>query len=76
MKRILTTTGALFVVVCMLSVQTAPASADEWGRHHHYKYHRYAQFAYANLVPGACRTGWWQTLRYGHVRPVWGTWCR
>jgi hypothetical protein len=22
-----------------------------------------------------CRTGWWQTLRYGHVRPRWGTIC-
>jgi hypothetical protein len=23
-----------------------------------------------------CRLGWWQTLRYGHVRPQWGIRCR
>jgi hypothetical protein len=23
----------------------------------------------------ACSVGWWQTLRYGHVRPVWGVRC-
>jgi hypothetical protein len=22
-----------------------------------------------------CRTGWWQTLHYGHVRPRWATFC-
>jgi len=23
-----------------------------------------------------CRLGWWQSLRFGHVRPQWGTRCR
>jgi hypothetical protein len=26
--------------------------------------------------PYDCRTGWWQTWRYGHEWPRWGTWCR
>ncbi len=24
---------------------------------------------------GVCSEGWWQTLRYGHVRPQWGIRC-
>jgi hypothetical protein len=37
-----------------------------------------ARFAYAGPAlahESACSLGWWQTLRYGHVRPVWGVRC-
>jgi hypothetical protein len=30
---------------------------------------------YAGPYEGACSVGWWQTLRYGHVRPQWGVRC-
>jgi hypothetical protein len=30
---------------------------------------------YAGPYDGACSVGWWQTLRYGHVRPQWGLRC-
>jgi hypothetical protein len=78
MKRILTAAPALLVLVCIIMVvQTAPGAADEWGARHHYWHHHYARLAYANYTGyGACRVGWWQTLRYGHVRPVWASWCR
>jgi hypothetical protein len=50
-------------------------ASDAAGRIVHYG-HR-ARVAYFNYAPdySACRIGWWQTLRYGHVRPAWGEWC-
>jgi hypothetical protein len=67
--------------ICVLAsvgflAQIAPGVADGWDQQHHYRHH--AHVAYVDYLPdySACRTGWWQTLRYGHVRPVWGTWCR
>jgi hypothetical protein len=45
--------------------------------HHHRHHLRHAHSAYADLYSAdACRIGWWQTLRYGHIRPRWGAWCR
>ena len=77
MKRILTLTPAIVVLAsATLLVNAKPAAADGWEHRHHYGH--YARIAYADYGPysGSCRTGWWQTLRYGHVRPVWGSWCR
>jgi hypothetical protein len=52
-----------------------PNSASGAERHpisgHQSKYRRFADAEAA----APCRTGWWQTLRYGHVRPHWGTIC-
>lgn len=46
------------------------ASADGY-RWKHKRYHRIA-----SVGPWpACEVGWWQTLRYGHVRPRWGMRC-
>jgi hypothetical protein len=39
------------------------------------KYRHYANVEATVLANAPCRTGWWQTLRYGHVRPHWGTLC-
>jgi hypothetical protein len=49
------------------------ASGAEWDSTsgHRSKYRRFADAE----VTAPCRTGWWQTLRYGHVRPHWGTLC-
>jgi hypothetical protein len=66
--------GALTLAI--LLGQVAPGAADGWEHYRHYRHH--AHLAYVETVAdyGPCRTGWWQTLRYGHVRPVWGSWCR
>jgi len=68
------TIGVLTVV--FLCARIALASAD--GRLHYRAYRHHAPIAYIEAVPydGNCRIGWWQTLRYGHVRPRWGEWCR
>jgi hypothetical protein len=76
MKRVLTEAAKLSVTLALttatLLMHVAPGSADGYSRH----YRRHA--SYVESVPeySTCREGWWQTLRYGHVRPVWGTWCR
>jgi len=74
-KRLSTHLSAICVLtMAMLFVQIGIGSADEWGHHHHY---RLTRVTYVDAPEyGACRVGWWQTLRYGHVRPVWGAWCR
>jgi hypothetical protein len=76
-KRLLAnaaTIGALMAVVIFGHI--TPGAADGTVHHRYDKHH--AHVAYVEYVSGygACRTGWWQTLRYGHVRPRWGTWCR
>jgi hypothetical protein len=68
----------LLAVTAVLTVTLAlfeSARADEFYRH--YKHH--VRVAYAEPDPtydSACSVGWWQTLRYGHVRPQWGVRCR
>jgi hypothetical protein len=77
-KRILTTAAAIWALTfVILLAQIAPGAADGCVRRDHYR-HRHSHVAYVEYVSnyGACRVGWWQTLRYGHVRPRWGTWCR
>jgi hypothetical protein len=76
-KHCLTQASAICVLASVsLLARIAPGVADGWDQQHHYRHH--AHVAYVDYAPdySACRTGWWQTLRYGHVHPVWGTWCR
>ena len=64
---------ALAIVISIAWASSGLADGvDYYHRHHH------PRLTYVEYAPdySACRTGWWQTLRYGHVRPVWGTWCR
>ena len=61
----------IVLVATALSVQWGQAADINW-RHSHGNY-RVASLAHAY---GPCREGWWQTLRYGHVRPYWGLRCR
>jgi hypothetical protein len=45
-------------------------SIGHWKRYHHTVYSDPPTFSNTS-----CHIGWWQTLRYGHVRPHWGTIC-
>ena len=77
MKRIVTQAAAIWALaLVILLVHIAPGAADGVAYRHNHR--RHAHVTYAEFTPdyGTCRVGWWQTLRYGHVRPVWGTWCR
>ena len=76
MKKILIN-AALFcaLITGLVPIQTAPGAADEWGPRPHAKRHLHLSYAAYGAEPGLCRVGWWQTLRYGHVRPAWGEWC-
>ena len=64
--------AVLPVLTALIMAQFDPAMADGY---YHPSRHR---LAYAGSDPasdGACSVGWWQTLRYGHVRPRWGVRC-
>jgi hypothetical protein len=65
--------SSLVIAICifMLPALGRPdlASADEY-QWKHKRHHRIAL-----VEPWPCQAGWWQTLRYGHVRPRWGMRC-
>ena len=70
MKKYLALTCALLALVAV--DLTAVDSHADGLRIRHKRYHyRVADFQYDH-----CRLGWWQTLRFGHVRPYWGVRCR
>jgi hypothetical protein len=78
MSRIATRSIAICAAAgVFLLAQIGAGFADgDTARIVHHKQH--ATIAYYDYGPdyGPCRIGWWQTLRYGHVRPAWGEWCR
>jgi hypothetical protein len=57
------------VLAVLVLISSAPVRADGYDR----PYRPYA--SYHASYEGACSVGWWQTLRYGHVRPQWGVRC-
>ena len=57
------------VLAALVLVSSAPVRADGYDR----PYRRNA--GYDAPYGGVCTVGWWQTLRYGHVRPEWGVRC-
>jgi hypothetical protein len=66
--------------LAMLAVGMSPSNnADSAERDlkisHSSKYRRCAYIEATVPINAPCRVGWWQTLRYGHVRPHWGTVC-
>jgi hypothetical protein len=66
-KRLL---AVLLVLTVLIIAQFDPAMAIGYSSRH--------RVAYAGSDPAsdsACSVGWWQTLRYGHVRPRWGIRC-
>ncbi len=64
------------LVLLVVATASAPAAADGYERLH-YRHRHQARIVYASPAEyGVCRIGWWQGLRYGHVRPHWGAWCR
>jgi hypothetical protein len=78
MKRVLTqaftaeSTIIMLLTFAILLIDIVPGAADGYRR----PYRHHASYVEATPDYSNCREGWWQTLRYGHVRPVWGTWCR
>jgi hypothetical protein len=77
-RRVLTKAAAVgALALLMLSARIVPSTADDWSYYHRY-YRNPAGVAYVQAVPdySACRTGWWQSVRYGHVRPHWAMFCR
>jgi hypothetical protein len=67
----------MVIAVLGASLWARSASADgiEYWRHvHHHHHHRYLRMREAEAYP-QCYVGWWQTLRFGHVRPRWGAYC-
>jgi hypothetical protein len=71
----------LFIATLAASALAIGVLDEAAGAGHHLKmayWQKYRQVAHVDSgIPGTipCRTGWWQTLRYGHVRPHWGTVC-
>jgi hypothetical protein len=62
----------LLTALMALMAQFDPVMADGYYRPSRYR------VAYSRLDPaynGTCSVGWWQTLRFGHVRPSWGVRC-
>jgi hypothetical protein len=64
---------AMFV---LLFLHIDDGLADGGSRYHHFRHHTYVAYVESAPYYGPCRIGWWQTLRFGHVRPYWGEWCR
>lgn len=70
---------ALFIAILAGSamlLQITPGTAGGWIYHHSRRHH--ARLSYVRYAQdyGNCQIGWWQTLRYGHVRPRWAVWCQ
>jgi hypothetical protein len=63
------------LAIGMLLSNKASSAERDLATGHRSKYRHYANVEATVLANAPCRTGWWQTLRYGHVRPHWGTLC-
>jgi hypothetical protein len=59
----------VLVVLALTLTQFGTVKADGYYRPYRHR------VAYAGSDPAYCSVGWWQTLRYGHVRPSWGVRC-
>jgi hypothetical protein len=57
------------VLAALVLVSSAPVRADGYDRPYR------PSAGYDAPYEGGCSVGWWQTLRYGHVRPQWGVRC-
>lgn len=68
--------AASFIAAVTMFVAAMLVWPDRGFADRHYAHHLH--FASSDVAPDyyACRLGWWQTLRYGHVRPLWGVRCR
>lgn len=63
-------------ITIILAGNVAPADAD--GRRKSVRRPPVNQISWNHHVPRYeyCRVGWWQTLKYGKVRPRWAMLCR
>jgi hypothetical protein len=62
-------------IIGMALSNNATGAGRDLATWHRSKYRQYANVEATVPTNAPCRTGWWQTLRYGHVRPHWGTLC-
>jgi hypothetical protein len=75
-KRLSAIALAIPLVVAALTLaQLDPAVADGFFRQYRHHGDRVAYAAPDRAYENVCSAGWWQTLRYGHVRPQWGIRC-
>ena len=71
MKRYLRPVAAVCALtLAILFAHVERGSADGWVRYHHTRHHPHVAHVESLAYYDGCRIGWWQTLRYGHVRPV------
>jgi hypothetical protein len=67
--------ASLLVLTVLIPVAFVPAAADESVSRHRSGERLANAGADAAYGSAGCSLGWWQTLRYGHVRPQWGVRC-
>jgi hypothetical protein len=67
--------AVLLALAALTLAQFDPVLADGFNRHYRHHAARVAYGAPDMAYDNACSEGWWQTLRYGHVRPQWGVRC-
>ena len=64
---------ALAAFLTVTLAQTEPALAGRYQRF--YKHHVSVGYTNETRADDFCRVGWWQSLRYGQVRPYWAVRC-
>lgn len=70
-------TAVTLALAAGLLFSTVAGAADlDLRRHHHKRYRQVAEVEQIAYVPDACRVGWWQTVKFGHVQPRWAMRCR
>jgi hypothetical protein len=67
--------AVLLALAALTLAQLDPAMADGFYRQNPHHGDRVAYAAPDPAYENACSVGWWQTLRYRHVRPQWGIRC-
>jgi hypothetical protein len=65
----------LLALAALTLARLDPAMADGFNRQYRHHGDRGAYAAPDPAYENVCSAGWWQTLRYGHVRPQWGIRC-
>jgi hypothetical protein len=66
----------LLVLAALTLAAFDPGMADGYVRQYRHRHGVRVAYAGPDLAyESACSVGWWQTLRYGHVRPQWGVRC-
>ena len=73
MKRASASLLALAALLTVTLAQTEQALAGRYQRH--YQHHVGVAYTDETRADRFCRVGWWQSLRFGQVRPYWAVRC-